>query len=63
MIRDGIKVPMDHFYPIRDGFYPIRDHLKTTDIGFACRAATHRTARGLCVGIRFELKALPSPLG
>jgi hypothetical protein len=27
MIRDGIKVSMDHFYPIRDGLFPIRDRL------------------------------------
>ena len=29
MIRDGMKVSMDHFYPIRAGFFPIRDHLKS----------------------------------
>jgi hypothetical protein len=27
MIRDGMKVSMDHFDPIRDGFFPIHHHL------------------------------------
>jgi hypothetical protein len=31
MIRDGINVSEDHFYPTRDGFFPIWDDLKATE--------------------------------
>jgi hypothetical protein len=30
MIRYGMKVSVDHFYPIRARFFPIGDHLKGT---------------------------------
>jgi hypothetical protein len=33
MIRDGIKVSIDRFYPTLDGFFSIRDHLDARSHG------------------------------